>query len=127
MGIELTPHDGQKKRLSPGWSNTRAFCVQGHSADVSACETLKTAPETGWLVLDSMQVICCSEITVRIGCGQNEGSVANVIWGPLPFGKAFQFQWAPARQVWLPQQTALTIDASGPGEVLCLVEGVWLS
>ena len=134
MAITATALTATTKHVEARITDATPFIVNAYSADLSGTEEIKAAPSAGQIVIDKISVICAvKDITVTIGAGETGGAVTAVLWGPLSFvveetaagyipGR--QYTWEPAHQIFLPATTALTVDASGAGDVLIMVEGL---
>lgn len=99
------------------------FSVNGNSADLSGCEELVAAVTGESIFLNSVSVSFGAAINVTIGAGETTGAVTTVLIGPI-YGAAnstvtFKFD----RPIELAAATALTVDASGAGNVTVIAEG----
>lgn len=102
-----------------GWT------VNAYSADLSGCEEIKAAPGAGGkLEVHSITLNCATAITVTVGAGETTGAVTTTLIGPVTFttgGQVFTRFFNPP--ILLAANTSLTIDASGAGAVLAVVQG----
>jgi hypothetical protein len=101
------------------------WAVNAYSADASGCEEIKAAPGAGNnLEVHSLTLNCATAISVTVGAGETDGSVTSILVGPVVFtatGQTFTRVFNPP--ILLAANTSLTIDASGAGPILAIVQG----
>jgi len=101
------------------------WAVNAITADASGCEVVKAAPGSGYyLVIKHLTLICDANITVTIGEGESSSAVETAIVGPVPFasnGPEMDLVFNPPIQ--LTENKALTVDASGAGNIVLFVQG----
>ena len=99
------------------------FSVNGNSSDLSGCEELVAAVAGKSIFLTSAALSFGAAINVTLGAGETTGAVTTVVAGPI-YGAAnstvvLKFD----RPIKLASATALTVDASGAGNVTVIAEG----
>jgi hypothetical protein len=101
------------------------FVASLYSADFSGGEDLKAAVSLKYIYVKRLFIHCASAITIDIGAGQSTG-VTTIYLGPIPFsasGPAFNLVFGDT-MMQIALSTALSIDASGSGAAMVLVEGL---
>ena len=94
--------------------------INAASNDISHCEILVDAPGVGsHIYIESISIIFTS-IIVSVGSGESVSAVEAKILGPLSYEQHFDFSDDPVQ---LPDNKALTADASEAGLVCIVVEG----
>lgn len=100
------------------------FLVNGVSADLSGCEELVAAVAGKSIKVKHLTINSGAAITVTLGAGETAGSVTAALLGPVSFATNQSLQWNFWPLMELPVATALTVDASGAGDVCVFVQGV---
>ena len=105
------------------------FIVNATSADASGCEELKAAVAGKSIIVDHLTINSGAAITITIGAGETGGAVTTALIGPISFAANQSLQWdffssrlTPGGMV-LPIATALTVDASGAGDICIFAWG----
>jgi hypothetical protein len=95
------------------------------SADASACEELKAAPDAGLSILVDHLTINngANAISITIGEGETGGAVTTALIGPISFGANSSLQWDFPDGMVLTAATSLTVDGSGAGAICIFVRG----
>ena len=108
MAIDITtPSPGKF-----GW------IINATSADASGCEQLKAAPAAGLsIIVDHLTINNgANAINIIIGAGKNGAAVTAALIGPVAMAANTSLQWDFPTGMVLTAATALTVDASGPGQ-----------
>lgn len=117
MAINVTSPNSR----SAGWIRN------ANSADASGTEEIMAAPGEGLsLVIEHLVVSSDSAISVTIGEGETTGAVTTALIGPVTFaaGQSMAFPVSGRTQgIKLTANTALTVDASGAGNINVWVQG----
>lgn len=100
------------------------FCVNFTSADLSGCEELVAAVASQSIYVESLDISFGAAINVTLGAGETGGTVTTVLVGPI-YGAEngfvpLKFEKRPIK---VATATALTIDASGAGNITGIVKG----
>lgn len=99
------------------------FIVNANSADLSGCEELKAAAAGKSIYIERLTVNSEAALNVTIGEGETAGAVTTIVVGPLYLAANGTVSTAFEKALKLTAATALTIDASGAGNVTVIVEG----
>jgi hypothetical protein len=104
------------------------FILNATSADLSGCEELQAAPGAGLsIILEHITISSGAAITVTIGQGKTGAGVTKALLGPISFAAGQTIQWDFPRDtiggLALDAATALTVDASGAGDVCIFAWG----
>ena len=99
------------------------FIANGNSADLSGCETLKAAVSGKSIYLERLIINSASAINITVGAGETTGAVTTVLVGPIYFAANTYIELVFTRPLKLAANTALTVDASGAGNVTLIAQG----
>ena len=101
------------------------FVVNATSADLSGCESILAAQGSGISIyLTHISISSASAITVTIGAGETTGAVTQALVGPVEFvATGYTYDVVFLTPVNVGANTALTVDASGAGNVTIIAEG----
>lgn len=102
-----------------GWGANAIF------ADASGTEDIKTAPTDGTsYYVEYVSLNTDSAITITIGAGETAGAVTTALVGPVEFTTSGgQYAVTFTRPVKVGANTALTVDASGAGDISVVAYG----
>lgn len=102
----------------------KGFVANGNSGDASGCETLLAAPGASLSIyLESVTISCGSAISVTVGSGANAGAVETVLIGPIYLAANSTVNVPLSKPIQLAANKALTVDASGAGNVTVVASG----
>lgn len=101
------------------------FIINATSADASGCEELKAAPAAGVsLYVDHITINNgANAISITIGAGKTGAGVTTALIGPVAMAANTSLQWDFRYGLKLAAATALTVDASGAGEICIFAQG----
>ena len=101
------------------------FFLNATSADVSGCEELRAAPGAGLSIyVDHLTINSGAATTITIGEGETGGAVTTALIGPVSFAANQSMHWDFLKGgMVLTPATALTIDASGAGNICIFASG----
>ena len=99
------------------------FIANGNSADLSGCETLKAAVTGKSIHLERLVINSAAAINITIGAGETTGAVTTILVGPIYFAANTNITIVFTRPLKLAAATALTVDASGGGNVTIIAQG----
>jgi len=100
------------------------WIINAISADVSGCEELKAAPAAGTAIyIDHLTINSGAAITITIGQGKTGAAVTTALIGPVSFAANQSMQWTFPYGMRLTAATALTVDASGAGNICVFASG----
>lgn len=100
------------------------WIVNCRSDDLSGCEELRPAVAGKSHYLESLYVSAGAAITVSVGEGDNAGALTTPRIGPLYMAaNSNSGQLVFARPIKMTAATALTVDASGAGNVTVVASG----
>jgi hypothetical protein len=92
--------------------------VYFYTTDCSSCEVIKAAPGAGlYLYIDEIYIIGAANITADIGDGEDTNAVETKLFTALGFVDGSKFGPLNLRGQRLTANKALTIDASGAGNL----------
>ena len=96
------------------------------SADASGCEEIIAAPAAGLAIKIRHVTINngANAISITLGQGETGGAVTTALIGPVAFAANTSMQWTFNPPMELTAATALTVDASGAGDVCIFAQGV---
>jgi len=100
------------------------FFLNATSADASGCEELKAAVAGKSIIIDHLTINSGAAITITIGEGETGGAVTTTLIGPVSFAQNASMQWDFRNGgMKLTAATALTVDASGAGNICIFAHG----
>ena len=109
--------------LKSGWIKNAT------SADASGCEVILAAPAAGTsIVVEHVVISSDSAISVTLGEGESTSAVEAALIGPVTFaaGQTIEFPFTSrAGGMVLTAAKALTVDASGAGNICVWAQGTY--
>jgi aspartate/methionine/tyrosine aminotransferase len=100
------------------------FIANGVSANASGCEEVVAAVASKKIKVRHLTVNTDSNITITIGEGETTSAVTTALIGPITFAANSSMQWDFNPPMELTTATALTVDASGSGNICVFAQGV---
>jgi hypothetical protein len=100
------------------------FIANGFTANASSCEELVAAVASKKIKVKHLTVNSGAAITITIGEGETTNAVTTALIGPISFAANSSLQWDFNPPMELTAATALTVDASGAGDVCVFAQGV---
>jgi hypothetical protein len=100
------------------------FIANGNSGDLSGCETVVAAVTGKSIYVEKIAISSAAAINLTIGEGEAASAVETALIGPIYMAQNSNIQFEFNRKLKLTAAKALTIDASGAGNVTIIAEGV---
>lgn len=100
------------------------FIDNAISADVSGCEEIHAGVAGKKIKIRHITINSDAAITITIGEGDSTSAVAVELIGPVAFAANQTEQWNFNPPLELTEAEALTVDASGAGNICIIAQGV---
>jgi hypothetical protein len=97
---------------------THGWVANANSADLSGCETIVAAVASTQIIVDYVEINTDTALNVTLGEGETAGAITTVKFGPYYLAaNSTIIVPLPPGGIILTSATALTVDASGAGNV----------
>lgn len=96
-----------------------AVCV-----DATSCEEIHIAVVGKKIKVRHLTINSGANITITIGEGETNGAVTTALLGPISFAANQSMQWNFNPLMELTENTSLTVDSSGFGDICVFAQGI---
>jgi hypothetical protein len=104
---------------------TSGFIKNGVSADASGCEEIHSAVSGKKIKIRHVTLnnLTAGALSFTLGQGETGGAVTTALIGAVSIGANSSLQWNFNPMMELAENTSLTIDLSGAGNICAFVQG----
>lgn len=100
------------------------FIKSAVSVDATSCEEIHIAVANKKIKVRHLTINSGAAIDITIGEGETAGAVTTALLGPISFAANQTLQWNFNPLMELTENTSLTVDASGAGNIYIFAQGI---